>query len=327
MRIQALENKVEKATQTIHLTSPRIVCYHQTHFYNGQRISFLPLLEKKTAVSHIILAAIHLNEPGNITLNDDPYDIALNDVIWEEVRTVQKAGIKVLGMLGGAALGSFQRLEKDFDLYYKLLRGMVVQTGLDGLDLDVEEEISLASIIRLIDQLRYDFGKDFLITLAPVATALQEGKHLSGFDYPTLEAVFGHNIAWYNTQFYCGWGSVEDTTGYDKIIELGWAADKVVLGVTTNPESALGWVPDEMLQATLLSLTGKYPNFGGVMGWEYFNSITAAEPFGWPWSWANLMTSILLPDFASSPAAEKRSSLVQNPLCSEMTRAIAGSDA
>ncbi|MCJ1429596.1 hypothetical protein MMC29_007511 [Sticta canariensis] len=41
-------------------------------------------------------------------------------------------------------------------------------TGLDGLDLDVEEAVSLASIIRLIDRLRTDFGRSrFRITLAP----------------------------------------------------------------------------------------------------------------------------------------------------------------
>ena len=35
------------------------------------------------------------------------------DVLWEEVRELREKGIKVLGMLGGAAKGSFERLTGD----------------------------------------------------------------------------------------------------------------------------------------------------------------------------------------------------------------------
>lgn len=278
---------------------PRIVCYQQTYYQNDEYVSMLPLLEEKTGVTHVILAALHLNDPpGNITLNDDPYMVEKHDFIWQEAMILQSAGVKVLGMLGGAAKGSYQRLDGDrfsFDQYYEPLRQMIETTGLDGLDLDVEEDMSLAGIIRLIDQLKTDFGNDFIITLAPVATALQGGRHLSGFDYVALEKAFGKKIAWYNTQFYCNWGSVEDTAGYDLIISRGWPPEKVVMGLITNPEGGAGWVPDDLLIETLKALKRRYPTFGGVMGWEYAISITVAEPYGWPWSWANLMTKTLRP--------------------------------
>ena len=89
---------------------------------------------------------------------------------------MQDVGVKVLGMLGGAAQGSFQRLDRsdgEFEAYYVPLRDMVRRHNLDGLDLDVEEPMSLNGIIRLIDRLKTDFGPEFLITLAPVATALR----------------------------------------------------------------------------------------------------------------------------------------------------------
>jgi len=251
----------------------------------------------------VILAAIHLNAPaGNITLNDDAYLSPRLAPVWAEARTLQRAGIKVLGMLGGAAQGSFTRLDgptrASFDAYYQPLRRMVAWAGLDGLDLDVEEAMSLAGIVRLVDALRADFGAGFLVTLAPVAPALQRGRHLSGFDYVELEKAVGRHVDWYNVQFYCGWGSVEDTSGYDNIMAHGWPAEKVVLGMTTNPESAEGWVEDELLREVLAYLVQRYPGFGGVMGWEYFNSFTAAEPFGWPWSWVNLMSECLRPGWA-----------------------------
>ena len=89
---------------------------------------------------------------------------------------MQDIGVKVLGMLGGAAQGSFQRLDRsggEFEAYYVPLRDMIRRHNLDGLDLDVEEPMSLNGIIRLIDRLKTDFGPEFLITLAPVATALR----------------------------------------------------------------------------------------------------------------------------------------------------------
>src|SRR4051812_41130764 len=110
-------------------------------------------------------------------------------------------------MLGGAAKGSFTRLDKDdatFEAYYIPLRNLIRERALDGLDLDVEEPMSLAGIIRLIDRLKADFGSSFLITLAPVAAALisdKEEHNLSGFNYEALEVMRGTSIAWYNTQF------------------------------------------------------------------------------------------------------------------------------
>src|SRR5205814_3190087 len=112
------------------------------------------------------------------------------------------------------------------------------------------------------------FGQGFLITLAPVATALQNKEHLSGFNYEELEKAFGNKIAWYNTQFYCGWGCMETTEDYEKILDRGWPAERVVVGLVTNPENGKGWVPDEVLRETLISLRKKYPVFGGIMVWE-----------------------------------------------------------
>ena len=74
-------------------------------------MSLLPLITQNTGVTHVIIAAIHLNEgPGNITLNDDPFDAEKFRTLWAEVAWLRGAGVKVLGMLGGAAMGSFERL-------------------------------------------------------------------------------------------------------------------------------------------------------------------------------------------------------------------------
>ena len=241
----------------------------------------LPLFTEKTGITHVILAAIHINsEPGNIHLNDDPFDCPKHTPVWEEARILQRAGIKVLGLLGGAAQGTFQRLDgpaADFERYYVPFRKQVEWAQLDGLDLDVEEDMSLAGMVRLIDRLRADFGPDFLLTMAPVRTALSGGRHLSGFSYFELEKAMGRHIAWYNTQFYCNWGEADSTEHYDGIIAKGWDPSKVVLGLVTNPGNGAGYVDGELLMEMLKALRESYPSFGGVMGWEYFNSDMYAQ--------------------------------------------------
>lgn len=101
--------------------------------------------------------------------------------------------------------------------------------------------------------------------------------HLSGFSYPELEcSVYGREIAWYNTQFYCGWGDAGSVQWYDAIIAAGWKPEKVVLGVVTNPGNGAGHVNVKTLRDVCARLREKYKSvgkgFGGVMGWEYFNS-------------------------------------------------------
>lgn len=101
--------------------------------------------------------------------------------------------------------------------------------------------------------------------------------HLSGFSYPDLESsTAGAEIAWYNTQFYCGWGDARTSTWYDAIIAAGWKPEKVVLGVVTNPANGAGHVALDTLRHVCAVLREKCKGvgmgFGGVMGWEYFNA-------------------------------------------------------
>jgi hypothetical protein len=282
-----------------HPPLPRLITYYQTHHTpSGTLISVLPLLQNEgISLTHLILAAIHINEdPAALTLNDHPPSHPRFTTLWAELRILQASGIKVLAMLGGAAPGTFSRLDTPdlatFERYYAPLADLIRERGLDGIDLDVEEPMSLAGIIRLIDRLRADFGPEFIITLAPVAAALLNSEHnLSGFDYEALEVMRGKQIAWYNAQFYCGWGDCSNPAMYEMLLVKGWAPEKIVVGMVTNPKNGSGWVPWNMLGTVLPLLVGRHPRFGGVMGWEYFNSLPGGEEK--PWEWAQAMSALL----------------------------------
>ncbi|KAF5867179.1 hypothetical protein ETB97_004100 [Aspergillus alliaceus] len=272
----------------------RVICYHQTLCPDrGQYVSALPLVHNNTGITHIIIAAFHLNaEPGHITLNDDPPHHSMYDEMWAEVPLLKQRGVRVMGMLGGAAPGSFQCLDGDqetFERYYLPLLAMIQHHRLDGVDLDVEEHMSLAGIIRLIDRLKLDLGDGFIITLAPVAAALLGIGNLSGFDYRELERQRASKISWYNTQFYNGWGPADDPRMYEAIVAQGWSPQRVVYGLLTNPgNGSQGYVPREIIGPILGQLVEQFPNFGGVMGWEYFNSKPGEREK--PWQWAAEMS-------------------------------------
>ncbi|KAH8702219.1 putative class III chitinase [Talaromyces proteolyticus] len=272
----------------------RIVLYHQTIVPRERGyVPISPLIDNHTGTTHVILAAFHINgRPGDITLNDDPPDSPIYNALWEEVPRIQRAGVKVMGMLGGAAMGSFQRLDGlqlEFEAYYTPLLAIIRRYGLEGLDLDVEEAMSLQGIIRLIDRLKADLGDDFIITLAPVAAALVGMGNLSGFSYRELEQSRGSKISWYNTQFYNGWGTAQDLRMYAAIIATGWSPNKVVLGLLTNAENgSQGYVSSKVIGPLLALLILQFPDFGGVMGWEYFNALPGEHQK--PWQWAAEMS-------------------------------------
>jgi hypothetical protein len=293
--------------------TPRLVQYVQTFHVNGnsnEPLSLLPLAQDNSGVTHVIFAMTHLNSnPGDIHLNDNPYNSSVFDQAWSDGKQLQAAGIKLMATMGGAGDGSYQHLTDDvsptpscrkpwrltrryqFTAYYEPLAALIRNYSLDGFDLDIEESTDLSTALQLINALFTDFGSDFLITMAPVASALQSasGGDLSGFSYFDLDAQAVDSsgnklVSWYNAQFYSGFGDPSSTSDYDTIVSAGFDPSRVVMGVLDSPNDGSGYVDTSTVEATIASLKAKYPTFGGVDGWEYFDAGAGdndAEPYEW----------------------------------------------
>ncbi len=258
-----------------------VVAYYQTQYSNNSYVSPSPL---RGIATDIEVAAFHLNGDGSVHLNDNPPSDAKFSQMWSDLASLQQSGVRVEAMLGGAAQGSYANLHNDFTTYYGLLRSTLQTYHFNGVDLDIEEAFSLADTEHLINQLRTDFGSGFVITLAPVATDLSGGSAFSGgFSYRQLESDMGSRVNWYNAQFYCGWGSLSGTSGYNAVLANGFSASRVVAGTVTNPANCSGYVDPATLAGTLRSLAGQHADFAGVAGWEYFNSVGVNG--GGPASW------------------------------------------
>lgn len=277
---------------------PRLVLYFQTtHDSLGRPISMLPLVTvKHIALTHLIICSIHMHQNGHLHLNDHLPSHPRYKTLWTEASIMRSSGVKVMGMIGGAAPGSFSRSTLDspsdvtFDHYYRQLASFIRRYSLQGLDIDVEQPMSQGGIARLILRLRWDFGPDFIITLAPVASGLtNEWGGLSGFDYRVLERDYGSLIDFYNAQFYNGFGSVHSTSHFERTVDEGWDPEKIVIGQLTDR----GVHQHVSLNRTVVQLRGKLGVIGGIMGWEYFNALPGGADA--PWEWAQVMTQILRP--------------------------------
>ena len=75
------------------------------------------------------------------------------------------------------------------------------------------------------------------------------------------------------------------------ILSAGWDPAKVVLGVVTSSKNGSGFVDLETFAGVLRTLQARYPRFGGVMGWEYFNGEPGGEDR--PWEWACAVAAVL----------------------------------
>lgn len=287
---------------------PRLVIYFQTtHDTSGNPISMLPLItEQGIALTHLIVCSFHINVGSVIHLNDYPPTDPHFYTLWNETVVMQEAGVKVMGMIGGAAAGSFNSATLDstddatFELYYGQLYDTIKQYNLQGMDLDVEQGMSQSGITRLVKRLNSDFGDDFIITMAPVASALDGGGNLSGFDYETLSATAVTStgfemVDFMNAQFYSGFGTMATPADFESIVANGWDPTVIVAGELTNSANGYGYTSPVLLNETVIELVEEYGTIGGIMGWEYFNSEpgdTAA-----PWEWAQQMTEILRPNY------------------------------
>lgn len=98
------------------------------------------------------------------------------------------------------------------EAYYTPLRDTLKYHKVDGLDLDIEENVDGSCPLALLRRLNSDFGNSFILTMAPVASELGPQEYgLGGFSYRDLDAAAtaplkpnGKLVNWYNAQFYNG---------------------------------------------------------------------------------------------------------------------------
>ena len=175
---------------------------------------------------------------------------------------------------------------KQQDDFYLPLVSTLKYHNVDGLDLDIEEEVEKSCPENLVQRIRSDFGDEFLITMAPVASDLAGNRDsFGGFSYREFDQTSaGSEVNWYNGQYYSGFveGSIEES--YEAAVRNGFSPERVVLGVLDNPNDGSGFVGLGAVEEVIANLKDDYSNFGGVDSWEYFDA-GGTDGLSQPWMW------------------------------------------
>ena len=259
------------------MSDKKIIFYYQTFK------SLKPVLVKDTVVTHIHVSAVHFginsdNSPY-IHINDNDPDWSGFDSLWTELNQAKKLGVKIVLMVGGAG-GAFTDLFSNYEVYYNLLKQLLTKDNIfDGIDLDVEETTSIDDIKKLINRIDTDFGKDFIISMAPVAYSLQsDSPGMGGFVYKDLfQAPEGKRINYFNGQFYYDLSE----QAYINVINNKYPPEKIVFGMESGQDI-------NNVQTIVSELTDKYTDFGGVYVWEYFSAYKND-----PYQWAVIMNNVM----------------------------------
>ena len=201
---------------------------YKTLFYYQTFSSFHSLINLKLVTKndiYVYISSVHFG-----IIDNKPY-IGINNTsidnqgsLWDDAIKAHENNINIMLMLGGAG-GAYTALFSNFELYYNLLYELLNERRyIKGIDLDIEESITLDNVKLLIRRLKQDFGKDFIITMAPVASSMMyDMPGMGNFIYKDLHnSAEGDYIDWYNVQSY------EEYTFdiYNAIINNGFCSNK-----------------------------------------------------------------------------------------------------
>ena len=259
------------------------VCYYYQTF-----IGLDAILENPDIIDTIIVSSIHFGNNGDgspyIHLNDLEPSNKEFDTLWTQTKTLATTHNKeIILMLGGAG-GAYSALFAKYAIYYPMLIDTIKShSWISGIDLDIEEYVSIDDIKMLIRDINAEFGDNFVITMAPLAGSLMIDKSgMGGFIYKDLyNSPEGKCITRFNVQAY---GSYTFKT-FETIVNNGYPAKKIVLGMESGQFNT-----DDFKDALneIKYLADTYQDIGGVFSWEYCNSPPNPND---PSDWARLMSA------------------------------------
>jgi alkaline phosphatase D len=259
----------------------------KTCYYYQTFVGLNNILNNKIYTDVIIISSLHFNKINTNTeiyLNDNKPNDKIFEKLWQETELCNKNGIKIMLMMGGAG-GAYGPFFSDYNNCYLQLKNLIKsKPWISGIDLDIEEIVDINNIKKLIEDIKKDFSNNFTITMAPLASSLENDiSGMGGFSYKELCKTHGKYISWFNTQCYNG------TFNYDtfnNIIKNKYPSNKIVMGMMSGDynENTFKNALNEVNKIKI-----KYNDMGGVFDWEYLNA--PPDPYN-PSVWAEKFKQI-----------------------------------
>ena len=264
----------------------------KTIYYYQTFVGLKDILNDPSCTDVIIVSSLHFDvvkDETNIYLNDnEPNDKIFNN-LWKETKELETKGVKIMLMMGGAG-GAYGPFFNNYEKTYpKLIQLIKSKPWISGIDLDIEEEVDIKNVRKLIEAINKDLGKNFTITMAPVGPSLMsDGSGMGGFSYKDLYKSHGKYISWFNAQCYGGSFSYQT---YNSMVKNGYPGKKIVMGMMS------GDFTSETFKNALNEVNkikSKYNDMGGVYDWEYLNAPpNGKDPSIWAKSFKKIDTLYL----------------------------------
>jgi hypothetical protein len=234
--------------------------------------------------THVIIAALHLHCEGGkwvMYLNNTRVD-QVGKPFWDAVEQLQKDGVTVTALLGGAGGGNWSCITQDPSQAISALKPLVNTYPLQGFDLDWEYSD--------FDPNAPGFDAKFLATFTAQLAKVRSGLVITHAPIPSQLPSYTSDIwnflrtslAWINVQWY-GNNLLQVYTDFVSGRTSGAPVDpsRVVAGSTVVRQSGVGYTDLCQLMSmvtTLLKQSGIGQKFGGVAGWEFTQTIGSQDP-------------------------------------------------
>jgi glycosyl hydrolase family 18 (putative chitinase) len=234
--------------------------------------------------THVIIAALHLHCEGGkyvMYLNDTRVD-QIGKPFWDTVELLQKDGVTVTALLGGAGGGNWSCITQDPSQAISAMKPLVNTYPFQGFDLDWE--------YSEYDPNAPSYDAKFMATYTSQLAKMRQGlviTHAPTTDLlPTYTAdiwkFLATSLSWINVQWY-GNNLLQVYTDFVSGRTSGAPVDptRVVAGAAVVRQVGVGYTDLCQLMSmvtTLQQRSGIGQKFGGVAGWEFTQTLNSTDP-------------------------------------------------
>lgn len=280
---------------------PMIVGYWHNFKNSAPQLRLIEIPDAYSIVN-IAFASVNPNGTVNFSVQGPPYKLTINgkERFKEDIRSLQKKGVKVLLSLGG--MNSYLHLDNDIEMnnFIQSAEQIIRDYGFDGVDYDFEGKvnpIATAYLLKATRKIKEDFTTPLLVSVCPESSDVHwqasQGKYDQLIDSGLIDLVF---VQLYNTRCKrshqpnssCFSPGTQDfiVAQADSTIQ-SWvkrgiknAESLYVIGLPAEKNASTnGYTDPHIIRKALLCLTKgydcdkykptkTYPHLGGVMTWS-----------------------------------------------------------